>query len=117
MPHVLRDRDGQIMAVFDRPGQGQTEEIGPTEPELIAFLDRLALERTTQQAAFARADLEFIRVLEDLIGALLEKNVITLNDLPAEARQKVLNRSALRSMLLSHMPIIEMDDSEPIFPE
>lgn len=105
------------MAVFDRPSPGRTEEIGPTEPELISFLERLALERTTQQAAFARADLEFIRVLEDLIGALLEKNVISLNDLPAEARQKVLNRSALRSMLLSHMPMIEMDDGDAIFTE
>ena len=117
MPHVLRDQDGQIMAVFDRAGVGQTEEIQADDAELLAFLEKLSSERMSQLSAFTRADLEFIRVLEDLIGALMEKSVISLNDMPPEARQKVLNRSALRATLLSHMPMLELDENETIFPE
>ena len=117
MPYVLRDQDGQIMAVFDRASVGRTEEISADDAELQSFLETLGSERMAQLSAFTRADLEFIRVLEDLIGALLEKSVISLNDLPAEARQKVLNRSALRATLLSHMPVLELDENETIFRE
>jgi hypothetical protein len=44
-----------------------------------------------------RSDLEFIRVLEDLIGVLCHKGVLKLDDLPLEARDKILQRQLLRS--------------------
>ena len=43
-----------------------------------------------------KADLDFIRVLEDLIDLLCRKGVINLNELPNDAAEKLRERRALR---------------------
>ena len=115
MPHVLRDEDGRIIGVFDRASDGPTHELPSNDPELLAFLSKDEGVVDEPHRAFFRADLEFIRVLEDLLGALMERNVITLSDLPGDAQRKVLDRAALRQMLNEHMPIIGSDESERLF--
>ena len=115
MPHVLRDADGRIIGVLDRAFVGGTEELPGNDPELLAFLEQVAGPMEEQRRAFMRADLEFIRVLEDLVAALMERNVISLTDLPTDAQRKVLSRSALRQMLNQHTPMIIPEDSERLF--
>ena len=111
MLYVLRDASGAIAAVFDQPlGQG-LEPIEKDDAELVAFLDRIASEEESIQGRFARADLAFIRVLEDLISTLIDKGVVTLNDLPRDAQRKILERSGLREHIGSSMPVIS-DDAE-----
>ncbi len=115
MPHVLRDQDGRIMGVFDRPSGGQTHEVSGDDTELLAYLESVGGTPEEQHRAFMRADLDFIRVLEDLLGALMERNVISLTDLPPDAQRKVLGRTALRQMLNEHMPILGTEDAERLF--
>ena len=111
MPHILRDASGGIVAVFDQPlGQG-LEPIEKDDAELVAFLDRISEETDTVQGRLVRADLAFIRVLEDLISTLIDKGVVTLNDLPRDAQRKILERSSLRDRIGSSMPVIS-DDAE-----
>jgi len=43
---------------------------------------------SNQDKDFATLDVAFIRVLEDLIDALIKKGVLRLTDLPVEAQQK-----------------------------
>jgi hypothetical protein len=93
MPHVLRDASGKILAVLDRPSDGGTTELPADHPDLVAFLAR---KGPTSYFDLLRADLEFIRVIEDLIGVLLQKNVLLLTDLPPEAQEKLLRRGSLR---------------------
>jgi hypothetical protein len=109
MPHVMRDKQGRIVAVLDRGQPGQTDEVAPDDPELLLFIAGDSPER----AHFLRADLEFIRVLEDLIEVLIDKRVILLTDLPAEAQQKILSRGRLREHLRGSQGLIE-DDSDSI---
>ncbi|MDX1580406.1 MAG: hypothetical protein R3360_02170 [Alphaproteobacteria bacterium] len=45
-----------------------------------------------------REDLEFIRVLEDLMDVLLDKGVITLDMLPPEAANKFIQRRSARAV-------------------
>ena len=45
------------------------------------------------------SDLDFIRVVEDLIAALVDKGVIMMTDLPKAAQDKIASRGALRSKL------------------
>jgi hypothetical protein len=115
MPHVLRDRDGRIMAVLDRPSAGPTEEVEPQDPDLARFLDDAGVAQGDTEQAFLRADLEFIRVLEDLVVALMDRNVISLTDLPADAQRKVMDRANLRRALVKRMPVIGNDDTERLF--
>lgn len=56
------------------------------------------------------SDLDFIRVLEDLIHILLERNVIMLTDLPEAARTKVMGRRELRGDMLGIANLVGEDD-------
>jgi hypothetical protein len=109
MPHVMRDKQGRIVAVLDRGQPGQTDEVAADDPELLMFIAGDSVDRQH----FLRADLEFIRVLEDLIEVLIDKRVILLTDLPPEAQQKVLSRGRLREHLRGSSGLIT-DDSDTI---
>ena len=57
-----------------------------------------------------KSDLEFVRVLEDLIATLIEKRVILLTDLPVAAQRKLSDRLDLRSQLTSLEGIVADGD-------
>ncbi len=55
-----------------------------------------------EMAAVKKSELQnsdegFVRVLDDLIDALIQKNVLTLGDLPQDARTRFARRKALRA--------------------
>jgi len=58
----------------------------------------------------SKMDVEFIRVLEDLIDALLEKGVLRLTDLPPEALEKLDRRKDVRKRLRGSLDLLEDDD-------
>lgn len=55
----------------------------------------------------------FIRVLEDLIDALMRNGVLRLTDLPPEALNKLAQRKAARQRLRDSLSLIN-DDEELI---
>lgn len=114
MPHILRDASGAVIGVFDQPSIGGTTDVPADDPELVAFLQGFAEAQETVRGRLTRADLDFIRVLEDLIASLIEKGVIALSDLPREAQRKLLDRATLRGKIAPHLPIMN-EDSEIIF--
>ncbi|HLO77782.1 MAG TPA: hypothetical protein VK196_15100 [Magnetospirillum sp.] len=100
MPFVIRDESGQVIALAEVPLDEDGEELPPDDPEVLAFLARTCDHQLdSDEEAFIRSDLQFIRVLEDLIEVLLRKGVITLSDLPAAAQDKLMGRRALRALL------------------
>ncbi len=69
------------------------DEALPTDAkELVDFLQELA----DQQAKLADSDQGSVRVLDDLIEVMIQKNLLALEDLPEVAKQKVLDRQSLR---------------------
>jgi len=52
--------------------------------------------RIATKVVMDRADLAFIRVLEDLVEVLQRKGIIDLDEFPAKAKDKVLERRMLR---------------------
>lgn len=108
MPHVLRDAHGKIMAIFDRPSPGRTEEIAGDDPEIVAFLGM----HVPLTSDFVRADLDFIRVLEDVVEILVERRLILTTDLPVEAQNKLFARGRLRQSLRGSMGLLDPEESE-----
>lgn len=51
------------------------------------------------KAELSQTDTGMIRVIEDLIDTLIDKNVIAINDLPVEAKDKINNRKILRDKI------------------
>ena len=58
----------------------------------------------------ARMDVEFVRVLEDLIDALVAKGVINLTDLPPQALEKLNQRRRARRRLRGALDLIQDED-------
>ena len=71
--------------------------------------DPLGVEPDTK-AYLARMDVDFIRVLEDLIDILVAKGVINLTDLPPQALDKLSQRRRVRRRLRDALDLIEGDD-------
>ncbi|MFA5632733.1 hypothetical protein [Castellaniella sp.] len=55
-------------------------------------------------------DIDFVRVLEDLIDVLIENGTIRLTDLPAQAQQKLTQRKQARRRLRETLDLIGEDD-------
>ncbi|MCH7485526.1 MAG: hypothetical protein IIC04_00875 [Proteobacteria bacterium] len=95
MPYVKRDGDGRITAVYQTAVEGADERITADDEELREFLTG-GEQETAAKREFMESDLGLARVLEDLIGLLIEKGIFMFTDLPPAAQQKLLERSGLR---------------------
>lgn len=102
MPYVARNEQGQIIEVAERKTRSAREQVALDDPDLVAYLagamnggDATAHIR----AALEASDLEFIRVIEDVITVLIDKRIFMLTDLPPAAQQKLARRYNLRSKL------------------
>lgn len=96
MPYVLRNKDGLIASLHREPEPG-TEFLPPDHPEVIAFFGRDA-----HLQHFASLDAGLVRVVEDLVDALIDRNVLRITDLPAEAQHKLFERKSFRDKVKSN---------------
>jgi hypothetical protein len=102
MPYVARDDQGQIIEVQERETEAAYEQVALDDPGLVSFLnDGLdgSVAREDIRAKLEESDLEFVRVIEDVITVLIDKRVFMLTDLPAAAQEKLARRYNLRSEL------------------
>lgn len=105
MPYVSRTPEGKIAAIFDQPGPGAEEKMTLESQELLEFLSQDGLKEYARRL-LEESDKSVIRVLEDLIGVLLAKNLITFTDLPAPAQEKLLSRQEARELHIPTNPIL-----------
>ena len=96
MPFVHRDASGAILAVSQSKSAECNEQISSDDPALVKFLAGLHSDVVNRLRS---SDQGFIRVLEDVVDLLVEKELIRLADLPQDARDKIQQRKALRREL------------------
>lgn len=94
MPYVKRDDQGRILTIDLEPGEN-LEELPPNSPELLEFMRRVGLDQGTLQ----ESDMRLVRVLEDLIDLLIDRDVIRFTDLPLPAQEKLMERRSMRQTL------------------
>jgi hypothetical protein len=97
MLYIKRGQDGRIAAVSQEQQPEGWEAISPDAPELAAFTQLLA----SGQKELITTDLGLVRVVEDLIDLLIERDTIRFTDFPEAAQTKLLARRSLRSSLRS----------------
>lgn len=114
MPYVARDDQGHIIDVQERETEAAYEQVALDDPELVTYLNNGQGEAEIQ-AELEASDLEFIRVIEDVITVLIDKRVFMLTDLPAAAQEKLARRYNLRSKL-SDMSNIISDHEDIMLP-
>jgi len=109
MPYVKRDVDGVIVSVGTSSLDGHAEHLDAMHPDLMAFQHGLL----GPDAEFVRSDIEFVRVVEDLLQLLLDKNVILFTELPPIARRKLLDRQLMRRGKGDALDLLD-DEAGPI---
>ena len=106
MPYVKRNEDGDIVAISQTPDEGFSEELQRDDPAIRKFAKSLSWDPATMMVA----DLDFIRVMEDLIDVLVEKNHLLFTDLPEKAQEKISNRRELRGKITRHLDLFSDDE-------
>jgi hypothetical protein len=104
--YIKRDADGRLLRVEAAAFDGMTGELPDDNDELRAWLaarDSLAHLR--------QSDLEMVRVLEDLVHALIDKGVLRITDLPEAAQAKLAGRSRARDALGATRLLVDDDDT------
>ena len=109
MPYVARDQAGAIISVSKSRTDAAAEHLPVDDDELAAFLARTGGEELLQ-SEFDASDLEFVRVIEDVIAVLIDKGVLMMTDLPSAAQNKLMQRYRLRSKLTDLGGIVSQDD-------
>ncbi|MBV2131403.1 tryptophan synthase subunit beta [Pseudomonas sp. MAP12] len=97
MVYVQRSLDGHLLRVERQPFEGMTETLELESEELHAWLNREEVRSRLNK--LKDSDLELIRVLEDLVGVLVEQGVIRYTDLPEAAQRKLQDRAQARAGL------------------
>ena len=108
MPYVIRDPQGHIIQIETNPTEN-TELIDPNSPELWAFLFKNHPDRVPQHF-LNTSDTEMIRVVEDLVTVLLNKNLILLTDLPVAVQNKINSRKLARDSLNENVRLLVQED-------
>ncbi|WP_417331056.1 tryptophan synthase subunit beta like protein [Halomonas cupida] len=92
--YVQRDADERILSVSRMPTAECTEQVAADDSELLLFLSEV--REDDERARLQQSDLDFVRVLEDVLDLLMDKGVISFTDLPEAARRKIMQRQSLR---------------------
>jgi len=110
MLYAQRDSKGNIIALKREPVSDDDEPLSPSSPEVLKFVSAQQVDHPSLQF-LSTSDLDLIRVLEDLVDVLIQKNIIRFTDLPDSAQQKLLNRKSARDALQAgEQFILEQDD-------
>lgn len=107
MPFVQRNPQGQITAIFATASSPDAEWVDAQDEQIQSFLSQGGDQPA---ASFGGLDSDFIRVLEDVIDTLIDKNVLRLTDLPLEAQRKLLARKGLRHRMRDKLDLLRGND-------
>jgi hypothetical protein len=106
MPYVRKNETGKVVAMSVVPLDG-FEEVAEADAGLTAFETRML----AAQNRLSESDLNVVRVLDDLINLLIEKNTIRFTDLPEAAQRKLMERRGLRERG-AHLGLLK--DDQPL---
>ena len=108
MPFVKRNASGEIEAISQQESSSFNEELPHDNPQLKKFIATLG----HGHEALTQSDIDFVRVVEDLVELLIDKNYIRFTDLPDKAQEKMRSRQVLRGKLKSSLNLLSEDESD-----
>ncbi len=101
MPYILRDANGKVSRASAKSIVGG-ETVPYDHPELIAFLREKGQDPQKIDDALGelrKTDAEMMRAVEDVIMALLKKNILKMTDLPKPVQDRMSLRVKLRLLI------------------
>jgi hypothetical protein len=98
MLYVERNETGDIVALHSSPHPHAKEQKSAMDEDILDFLHTTA-SADSRKLFLSLSDIGIIRLLEDLIDLLIQKNVIIFTELPEHAQEKINKRKRLRETL------------------
>lgn len=100
MLYVERARDGKITALHSSPRPNADEQKTIMDEEILDFL-HTTVSADSRKMLLSLSDMGIIRLLEDLIDLLIQKNIILFTELPEQAQERITERKRLRETMAS----------------
>ncbi|MEO5703216.1 MAG: hypothetical protein ABIQ54_04960 [Gammaproteobacteria bacterium] len=97
MPYIQRNKQNVIIALLSEPNSEAEEKLSSSDPEVVEFL-RDRGSSATSKVFLSSSDIDLVRVIEDLIDLLIDKNLILMTEFPDAAQQKLINRKSAREL-------------------
>jgi len=98
MFYVARNQQGAIQSLSETADATHREALAADHPDVFSFMKRHH-SAASEISALSDTDLGFIRVLDDLIDLLIEKDLLQFTELPTAAQNKLLARRSMRESL------------------
>lgn len=98
MLYVERNKQGKIIAVRANAEKGATESKTMVDEEVVEFLSQ-GKTAGSWLHILSESDVGIIRILEDVIDLLVEKNIIMFTELPEDAQMKITERKLIRKKM------------------
>ena len=108
MIYMVRNANGDIENIEFAPGPNR-EEISLHDPKLKEFIENAPNSDEIVQTVLNRLDLDMVRVIEDVIDIMIDKNLILFTDLPDPVQNKILFKKTIRN-ISSNTSIIEDEE-------
>lgn len=110
MAYILKNKEGVIIAASpDTQVSAEWVEVENSDTDYLNFLDAELKKHHT----FRESDIQLARVLEDLIGILIERSLISYTDFPSAAQKRLNERQTLRHKNNLHT-LLSDDDGGPL---
>ncbi|WP_163836137.1 hypothetical protein [Spartinivicinus ruber] len=111
MLYAKKDETGLIVAISQQKEGDEWKPVSFTDDTMREFLARNE-DETLKHQILEDADADFIRVLEDIIELLINKEVFQFTELPTPVQEKLLSRRWYREHSSQRQPSNLMDDNE-----
>ena len=101
----LSDND-EILDIDFSPSE-DLKEISLHDPKLAFYIQNSENSDEIIQKVLNNLDLSMVRVIEDVIDIMIDKNMMLFTDLPDAVQNKILFKKAIRSISNKDTSIIE----------
>lgn len=108
MIYIERNAQNDIENIHFAPGPN-LEEISLHDPKLKQYIETSTDSEELIQKVLNQLDLDMVRVIEDVIDILIDKNLMLFTDLPDPVQNKILFKKSIRN-LSNNNSIIEDEE-------
>lgn len=108
MLYARRDANGKLLSVSHLADETHIHPVEPGSQEVKSFLGGEKFNALIH--VLEESDMRMVRVLEDLLDVLINKEVILFTDLPPAAQSKLLERRTVRSHIGAVPNLVGDDD-------
>src|SRR4030042_769988 len=106
MLYVERSENGKIVALHSSPHPQAGEQKSVMDEEILDFL-HTTVSADSRKLLLSLSDMGIIRLLEDLINLLIQKNVIFFTELPPQAQERITERKQIREKIASQELMVD----------